>query len=145
MPLPSRITRPNTSGGLSRTFYEAKLRRRSNARRCTLCFVLFLGCLAVLYEALWTFWLAGVNIPDVEHDPSTGKDRVRRRPDLSTKFDPNLHNRVHTYVVFCVGNFLGIPTVLNIQLTPCLYLFAFTLLTGTAVSPLMPSWKVSLH
>lgn len=94
------VTRKPSSGGLQRSFYEAKLRRgpRSGARRCTLFFVLMLGSLAVIYEAMWTYWLAGVNIPDVERDPQTGQERVRRRPDLSVKYDPSQHNQVHTYV-----------------------------------------------
>lgn len=109
MPVPSRLHRPPSSNGgfLSRTFYEAKLRRRSNARRCTLCFLLVFGSLAVLYEAMWTYWLAGVNIPNVEHDPVTGRDRVRRRPDLSTKYDPSQHSTVHTYVSLVVVIYPG--------------------------------------
>ena len=100
-PSPKSATRgrkrsaPN-SGAPSKSFYEAKLRRRSNARRCAICFVFSLGALTVVYQAMWTYWLAGVNIPDVEHDPVTGQDRVRRRPDLSMKYDPNLQNQVHT-------------------------------------------------
>lgn len=112
MTLPSRISRPTSpasrttllsrpstsSGGLSRTFYEAKVRRSrsQSARRCTLLFVLLLGSLTVVYEAMWTYWLAGVNIPNVDHDPRTGKERVRRRPDLSIKYDPDKHVQVHT-------------------------------------------------
>ena len=148
MALPFRHHRPSTSsGGLSRTFYEAKLRRRSNARRCTLCLLLVFGCLAVLYEAMWTYWLAGVNIPNVEHDPVTGRDRIRRRPDLSTKYDPNQHSTVHTYVVALLDWHFPLAgttfTTLASQVTLTFHLFPSFLLHPE--SHLMPSWRVSLR
>jgi len=40
-----------------------------------------------VYQVLWKFYLAGVNIPDVEIDKVTGRKRIRRRPDKLKKRD----------------------------------------------------------
>ena len=44
------------------------------------------GVLLVAYHVLWTYWLAGVNVPDVEVGKD-GKTRTRRRPEMLIKHD----------------------------------------------------------
>jgi hypothetical protein len=46
-------------------------------------FALILGA----YQMLWSYYLAGINIPDIEIDKVTGQKRVRRRPDQLVKRD----------------------------------------------------------
>jgi hypothetical protein len=141
MALPARIKR-TTSGGLSRrTFYEAKLRRRSRSltRRCTLLLVVFLGALAVVYEFMWTYWLAGLNIPNVEHDAVTGQDRVRRRPDLSTKYDPSDHRAMHTYVARLL---VIVRSIRQASTHAHLSLFHYSLSSTEILS--MPLWRAFL-
>lgn len=46
----------------------------------------FILILAV-YQVLWSHYLAGVNIPDVEYDKMTGEKRIRRRPHKLIKRD----------------------------------------------------------
>lgn len=41
----------------------------------------------VSYQILWSYYLAGYNVPDVEQDPLTGRKRIRRRPHLLVKKD----------------------------------------------------------
>jgi len=55
---------------------------------------LLLGLFA--YRAMWTYWLAGVGIPDVEIDKVTGQKRIRRRPEQIRKYDPSLGKHVPT-------------------------------------------------
>lgn len=61
----------------------------SSSRRKRLLFKVMLWIALALsaYQVLWTYWLAGVGIPDVEIDKTTGQKKVRRRPDLLVKRD----------------------------------------------------------
>ena len=52
----------------------------------------FLGLTA--YQVLWSYWLAGINVPDYEIDKMTGQKRIRRRPDLLVKHDHLLGRQV---------------------------------------------------
>ena len=55
---------------------------------------LFLALAA--YQILWSYWLAGVGIPDYEVDKVTGQTRIRRRPELLYKHDHLLGRQVPT-------------------------------------------------
>ncbi|GKY96638.1 hypothetical protein MPSEU_000623400 [Mayamaea pseudoterrestris] len=46
------------------------------------------------YQILWSYWLAGVGVPDYEIDKATGQKRIRRRPDLLVKHDYLLNKEV---------------------------------------------------
>ena len=78
MTLPSGITNG----------YSAKENDGRGHRKRLLCKVLVWVALTLsVYQVLWKFYLAGVNIPDVEIDKVTGQKRIRRRPDKLKKRD----------------------------------------------------------
>jgi hypothetical protein len=58
--------------------------------------VLWIALIMLGYHALWTYYLAGVNIPDNEIDMETGRTRVRRRPEHLKKLDPKTGKDVPT-------------------------------------------------
>ena len=62
---------------------------RSYFRRRMVCIkvVVWVGLILMAYNLLWTYWLAGVNIPDEEYDKVSGQKRIRRKPGLMTKHD----------------------------------------------------------
>jgi hypothetical protein len=49
--------------------------------------LIWLALILGSYQMLWSYYLAGINIPDVEIDKVTGQKRVRRRPDQLVKRD----------------------------------------------------------
>jgi hypothetical protein len=49
--------------------------------------VIWIALLTAAYQLLWSYYLAGLNIPDFEIDKITGQKRIRRRPDKLTKRD----------------------------------------------------------
>jgi hypothetical protein len=59
--------------------------RQRNRLFCRISLWIALGLAA--YQVLWTYWLAGVNIPDYEVDKVTGQKRIRRRPEHLKKHD----------------------------------------------------------
>jgi len=75
----------NGIGGLRHHQKENDGRRLRNRLLIRVGLWLLLGLLA--YRALWTYWLAGVGIPDVDVDQRTGRERIRRRPEHLKKFD----------------------------------------------------------
>jgi len=58
--------------------------RRSRKSKLCCRVTVLVGVMLVAYQALWSYYLAGYNIPDVEIDES-GRKRIRRRPHLLTK------------------------------------------------------------
>lgn len=60
--------------------------RRGYAPSWTVRIVISLLIILACYHLLWTYWLAGYNIPDVEVG-TDGKQRTRRRPNLLVKHD----------------------------------------------------------
>lgn len=54
-------------------------------------------CISIVtYHFLWNYWLAGVFVPEYENDPTTGRKKIRRRPDLLQKEDILTHKKVPT-------------------------------------------------
>ena len=72
--------------------------RSTTSRRNRVAFriLVWIALLLAAYQVLWTWYLAGVNIPDVEIDPLTGQQKVRRRPDRLRKYDPEQGKGVAT-------------------------------------------------
>jgi len=60
---------------------------RNTRRRLWCRIMMWLGLILSTYQILWSYWLAGLNIPDVETDKVTGQQRIRRRPDKLVKHD----------------------------------------------------------
>lgn len=58
--------------------------------------ITFLSMGIVSYHLLWTYWLAGVFVPDYEIDPVTGHKKIRRRPDRTYKIDKFTGEKVPT-------------------------------------------------
>jgi hypothetical protein len=73
----------------------------------------FLAILLAFYQTLWVYWLAGVNIPDVEVDKLTGQKRIRRRPDKLRKRDHIARKDVPTD--FLDGIMEGFHTLVSIK------------------------------
>ena len=61
---------------------------RGLRRRLVLKLLIWVALILGAYQILWSYYLAGVNIPDFEIDKVTGQKRVRRRPDKLVKRDP---------------------------------------------------------
>jgi hypothetical protein len=116
MPLPSGIMQPNngnnSDGGTGTPHNRSRLpqqqqqrsiiststtARRSN-KACWFRFCLWIGAGLAAYQVVWSYWLAGLNIPDVEIDKVTGQKRIRRRPHKLLKHDPVTNQQVPTYV-----------------------------------------------
>lgn len=71
MPLPS--TKENNGRGLR--------------KRMLFKVLIWAGLVLGAYQLLWSYYLAGYNIPDFEIDKITGQKRIRRRPDKLVKRD----------------------------------------------------------
>ena len=61
---------------------------RGLRKRLVLKLLIWVALILGAYQILWSYYLAGVNIPDFEIDKVTGQKRVRRRPDKLVKRDP---------------------------------------------------------
>jgi hypothetical protein len=61
---------------------------RGLRKRLVLKLLIWVALILGAYQMLWSYYLAGVNIPDFEIDKVTGQKRVRRRPDKLVKRDP---------------------------------------------------------
>jgi hypothetical protein len=60
---------------------------RGLRKRLVLKVLIWVALILGAYQLLWSYYLAGLNIPDVEIDKVTGQKRVRRRPDKLVKRD----------------------------------------------------------
>jgi hypothetical protein len=60
---------------------------RGLRKRLVLKLLIWLALILGAYQMLWSYYLAGINIPDFEIDKVTGQKRVRRRPDKLVKRD----------------------------------------------------------
>ena len=103
MPLPSGIMQPNSGGSRHLQTLASASSTKGNdgrgSRKRVLCRItIWVGVLLAVYQILWSYWLAGLNIPDVEIDKVTGQKRIRRRPHLLRKHDHVAHQDVPTYV-----------------------------------------------
>jgi hypothetical protein len=77
MALPKNSVTSNTKGNDGR-----------GLRKRLVCKVLIWFALGIgAYQILWSYYLAGLNIPDIEIDKITGQKRIRRRPDKLVKRD----------------------------------------------------------
>jgi hypothetical protein len=74
MPLPNSASTKGNDGRGLRTRLVCKL-------------LIWLALILGTYQMLWSYYLAGLNIPDVEIDKITGQKRTRRRPDKLVKRD----------------------------------------------------------
>jgi hypothetical protein len=89
---------PSFKRGLSRlrsnqyTYLVIKTTIKRHLLKCLVGLFLFL----LVYQLLWTYWLAGVGVPDVEMDFEQGIERVRRRPDRLKKVNPQTGRQVAT-------------------------------------------------
>jgi hypothetical protein len=100
MPVPAAPTMPRSARLNGRNRGTSRSLISSFAGRGLLLKVVgFLAILLAFYQTLWVYWLAGVNIPDVEIDKLTGQKRIRRRPDKLRKRDHIARKDVPTYVV----------------------------------------------
>ena len=66
------------SGGAKENSGESAKRRRQRK-----IFLATIGCLStyVILATIYQSHFAGMFVPDVEYDPSTGRQRIRRRPN----------------------------------------------------------------
>lgn len=69
---------------------------RGSRKRLVLKLLIWLALILGTYQLLWSYYLAGLNIPDFEIDKITGQKRVRRRPDKLVKRDQNTGKDVPT-------------------------------------------------
>jgi hypothetical protein len=60
---------------------------RGGRKRLVCKLLIWLALILGAYQMLWSYYLAGINIPDIEIDKVTGQKRVRRRPDQLVKRD----------------------------------------------------------
>jgi hypothetical protein len=60
---------------------------RGLRKRLVCKLLIWLALILGAYQMLWSYYLAGINIPDFEIDKVTGQKRVRRRPDKLVKRD----------------------------------------------------------
>ena len=91
------------ANGAQSYYYSSHLNRRSFSSSSYLwwCRVtVWIGVALAAYQVLWSYFLAGYNIPDVEIDKLTGQKRIRRRPDKLHKHDPITHQEIPTYVQY---------------------------------------------
>ncbi len=61
--------------------------RRRTLNRCLCHMGLWLILILAVYQVLWSHYLAGINVPDIEYDKMTGEKRIRRRPHKLFKRD----------------------------------------------------------
>jgi len=92
--------------------------RRALARRGRWAVRLVAGlCIGIVsYHLMWTYWLAGVFVPEYEIDKTTGRKKIRRRPELLTKQDIVTKKQVPTSPFD--GVMEGVLTLINIILPP---------------------------
>ena len=88
MPTPrSRSHSPGVVAPSPLSSHQKENDGRASRRRLYAKIGLWLLLCLLAYRALWTYWLAGVNVPDYEIDKATGRKRVRRRPEHLKKYD----------------------------------------------------------
>lgn len=94
-PPPSSDSHPPSSN----TTIQARTKEndgRGRRRRFVVRFFVLIVILLASVPLLWTYWLAGVFVPDFEIDPITGRKKYRRRPDRLYKINKYTLEKVPT-------------------------------------------------